>query len=387
MTLVNAGIPVLLKETDQAALDRGLATIKLNYANSVKSGRFTQEVVDRRLAIITPTLSYSGFASVDLVIEAVFEGMALKKEVFKQLDEVCKPGAILGTNTSTLNIDEIASVVSRPEAVIGLHFFAPANVTRLLEVVRGEKSSAEVISTSMQLGRKLGKASVLVGNCVGFVGNRLFGRYCQQAQLLIEDGASVEAVDCGLTEYGMALGPFATLDLSGLDVGWRIRKEHPPVAGERQPFIEDRLCEMGRFGRKTGAGWYQYDGERRALPDPKVTEWIREWVTERGIAQRAIGTGEILDRTLWALVNEGARTLEEGYVARASDIDTIYVNGYGFPAWRGGPMWYADRVGLQTVYARMLEFQEKFGEFWRPANLLQKLAEQGTGFYESSKQS
>ena len=385
MTLVNAGIPVLLKDTDQAALDRGLATIRTNYANSVKSGRFSQQTVDHRLASITPTLSYDSFANVDLVIEAVFEGMAVKKEVFRQLDEVCKPGAILATNTSTLNIDEIASAVSRPEAVIGTHFFTPANVTRLLELVRGKQSSPEVIATCMQLARKIGKVGVLVGNCVGFVGNRMFGRYCQQAQLLIEDGASVEAVDRTLTEFGMALGPLATLDMSGLDVGWRIRKEHPAELTGRQPFMEDRLCELGRYGRKTGAGWYKYDEQRRAVPDSEVAGLVRKWANEAGIIQRAIEPAEILDRCLWGLVNEGARILEEGFALRVSNIDTIFVNGYGFPAWRGGPMWYADTVGLKIVYDRICEFYREYGEIWRPAPLLERLAKQGKSFYESNQ--
>ncbi len=382
MVLANAGIPVLLKEADQAALDRGLATIKSNYANSVKRGRFTEQAADERLKRITPTLSYDDFAKVDLVIEAVFEGMALKKEVFKELDRVCKPGTILASNTSTLSIDEIAAVTSRPEFVIGTHFFSPANVMRLLEIVRGKATSKEVIATCMQLSKTLGKVGVLVGNCRGFVGNRMFGPYRREAQFLVEEGASIEAVDKALVDFGNAMGPLAVGDLAGLDVGWRIRKEyrHLEVPGIRQPFLEDNLCELGRFGQKTGAGWYKYDDQRRASPDPAVDELIRKWVAEAGIAQRQISAEEITDRCIYALVNEGARILEEGYALRASDIDIIYLNGYGFPAHRGGPMWYADTVGLKKVYERVSEFHRQHGEIWKPAPLLKRLAEQGKTF-------
>jgi 3-hydroxyacyl-CoA dehydrogenase len=387
MVLANAGIPVILKEADQSALDRGLATIQSNYANSVQRGRFSPEVAGERLKRITPTQTYDDFSGVDLVIEAVFEGMALKKEVFKELDRVCKPGAILASNTSTLSIDEIASSTSRPASVIGTHFFSPANVMRLLEIVRGKATSKEVIATCMQLSKTLGKVAVLVGNCRGFVGNRMFGPYRREAQFLVEEGASVEAVDRALGDFGMAMGPLATGDLAGLDVGWRIRKEyrHLEVPGIRQPFAEDHLCELGRYGQKTGAGWYKYDDQRRATPDPFVTELIAKWVAEAGIAQRQISVAEITDRCLYALVNEGARILEEGYALRASDIDIIYVNGYGFPAYRGGPMWYADTVGLEQVYERVCEFQRQHGEIWQPAPLLKRLAGQGKTFAEFSR--
>jgi 3-hydroxyacyl-CoA dehydrogenase len=388
MVLANAGIPVLLKEADQAALDRGLATIQSNYANSVKRGRFSQQVAEERLKRITPTLTYDDFSDVDLVIEAVFEGMAFKKEVFKELDRVCKPGAILASNTSTLSIDEIASATSRPESVIGTHFFSPANVMRLLEIVRGKASSKEVVATCMQLSKTLGKVGVLVGNCRGFVGNRMFGPYRREAQFLIEEGAGVEAVDQALSDFGMAMGPLATGDLAGLDVGWRIRKEyrHLEVPGIRQQFVEDRLCELGRYGQKTGAGWYKYDDQRRASPDPAVDELIRKWVEQAGIAQRQISAAEITDRCLYALVNEGARILEEGYALRASDIDIIYINGYGFPAHRGGPMWFADTVGLKRVYDRICEFHRQHGEIWQPAPLLKQLAEQGKTFAEFGRE-
>ena len=388
MVLANASIPVLLKEADQAALDRGLATIKSNYANSVKRGRFSQEAADERFNRITPTLSYDGFSNVDLVIEAVFEGMALKKEVFKELDRVCKPGAILASNTSTLSIDEIAASTSRPEFVIGTHFFSPANVMRLLEIVRGKATSNEVVATCMQLSKTLGKVGVLVGNCRGFVGNRMFGPYRREAQFLVEEGAGIEAVDKALVDFGNAMGPLAVGDLAGLDVGWRIRKEyrHLEVPGIRQPFAEDRLCELGRFGQKTGAGWYKYDDQRRAIPDPAVDELIRKWVAETGTVQRQISAEEITDRCIYALVNEGARILEEGYALRASDIDIIYLNGYGFPAHRGGPMWYADTVGLKKVFERVSEFHRQQGETWRPAPLLKRLAEQGKTFAQFGKE-
>jgi len=385
MVFANVGIPVLVKETDQAALNRGLSNIQKNYGNSVKRGRFTQQFADERLRLIQPTLRYDGFAKVDMVVEAVFEGMALKKEVFAELDGVCKPGAILASNTSTLNINEIASATSRPQAVIGTHFFSPANVMRLLEIVRGKATGKDVIATCMQLSRKLGKIGVLVGNCMGFVGNRMFGPYRREAQFLVEEGASIEAVDNALYEFGMAMGPLATGDLAGLDVGWRIRKEyrHLQKPGLRQPFTEDRLCELGRFGQKTGAGWYKYDENRKASADPEVAALIRKWTSEAGIPQRQISSEEIVDRCLYALVNEGARILEEGYALRAVDIDIIYLNGYGFPAYRGGPMWYADTVGLKKVYERIREFQQRHGEWWEPAPLLKGLAEQGKTFAES----
>ncbi|HEX7425275.1 MAG TPA: 3-hydroxyacyl-CoA dehydrogenase NAD-binding domain-containing protein [Terriglobales bacterium] len=387
MVFANAGIPVLLKEVDQPALDRGLASIQKNYTNSVTRGRFTQQFVDQRMKLIRPTLTYEGFGQVDLVVEAVFEGMALKKEVFAQLDRVCKPGVILASNTSTLSIDEIASATSRPEAVIGTHFFSPANVMRLLEIVRGKATGNQTIATCMQLAKKLGKVGVLVGNCRGFVGNRMFHPYRRESQFLVEEGATMEAVDQALYEFGMAMGPLATGDLAGLDVGWRIRKEyrHLEKPGERQPLAEDRLCEMGRYGQKTGLGWYRYDEQRRAIPDPEVNHLVHEWAAETGIARREISAAEIVDRCVYALVNEGARILEEGIALRAVDIDIIYLNGYGFPAYRGGPMWYADTVGLKKVYDRICEFREQHGELWEPAPLLKQLTEAGKTFAAFSK--
>jgi 3-hydroxyacyl-CoA dehydrogenase len=388
MVFANAGIPVLLKDADQAALDRGLANIQRNYATSVKRGRFTQQFVDERFKLIQPTLSYDDFSQADMVIEAVFEGMALKKQVFGELDRVCRQGAILASNTSTLNIDEIASSTSRPSSVIGTHFFSPANVMRLLEIVRGKASSKEVVATCMQLSKKLGKVGVLVGNCRGFVGNRMFHNYVREATFLVEEGASVETVDRALYDFGMAMGPLATLDLAGLDVGWRIRKEyrHLEKPGVRQPFAGDRLCEIGRFGQKTGAGWYKYDENRQAIPDPDVAAWTKKWAAEAGIPQQQIPAEEIVDRCIFALVNEGALILEEGYALRAVDIDIIYLNGYGFLAYRGGPMWYADTIGLKRVYERISEFHRIHGELWEPAPLLKQLAAEGRTFANFDQQ-
>jgi 3-hydroxyacyl-CoA dehydrogenase len=382
MVFANAGIPVLLKDVDRAALDVGMGKIQKNYAGSVQRGRFTQAFVDERLKLITPVLSYDGFSSLDMVVEAVFEGMALKKTVFAELDAACPPGTILASNTSTLNIDEIASATLRPESVIGTHFFSPANVMRLLEIVRGKNSSKEVIATCMQLSKKLGKIGVLVGNCRGFVGNRMFGPYRREAQFLVEEGTEVEAVDKALVDFGNAMGPLATGDLAGLDVGWRIRKEyrHLERPGVRQPFAEDRLCEMGRYGQKTTKGWYRYDENRRSSPDPEVTALVRKWSAEAGIPQRRISAEEIVDHCIYALVNEGARILEEGYALRAVDIDIIYLNGYGFPAYRGGPMWHADAVGLQNVCQRICEFHQQHGELWDPAPLLRRLVEEKKTF-------
>jgi len=382
MVLANAGIPVLLKETDPPALNRGWDTIQKNYAASVQRGRFSQDFVDQRLRLITPTLTYDGFSDADLVIEAVFEGMSIKKKVFGELDTICKSTAILASNTSSLNIDEIARATSRSQSVIGTHFFSPANVMRLLEIVRGKLTSKEVIATCMQLSKKLGKVGVLVGNCRGFVGNRMFHPYRREAQFMVEEGAPVEVVDQALYDFGMAMGPLATGDLAGLDVGWRIRKEyrHLEKPGVRQPVAEDQLCEMGRYGQKTQAGWYRYDETRRALPDPQVGALVRKWAEEGGIEQRQISTDEIVDRCILALVNEGGRILEEGIALRAVDIDIIYINGYGFPAYRGGPMWYADALGLDKVCGRILQFQEQHGELWQPAPLLTQLAKEKRKF-------
>lgn len=388
MVFANAGIPVLLKDSDQAALDRGLANIQKNYATSVKRGRFTEAFINERLKLIQPTLSYDAFSNADVVIEAVFEGMDLKKQVFGELDRVCKRGAILASNTSTLNVDEIAAATARPSSVVGTHFFSPANVMRLLEIVRGKTTSKEVLATCMQLSKKLGKVGVLVGNCRGFVGNRMFHPYVRESVFLLEEGASVEAVDSALYDFGMAMGPLAVGDLAGLDVGWRIRKEHRHLEkpGIRHAFAGDKLCEMGRYGQKTGAGWYKYDENRKATSDPEVAQLVRKWSAEAGIPQREISKQEIVDRCIYALVNEGARILEEGIALRAVDIDIIYLNGYGFPSYRGGPMWYADTVGLKNVLLGIEEFHSQHGELWEPAPLLKRLADEGKKFSDLNKE-
>jgi 3-hydroxyacyl-CoA dehydrogenase len=389
MVYANAGIPVLLKEVDQPALDRGLATIKKNYAGSVQKGRLSQQQMDQRLALIQPTLTYDGFQNADIVVEAVFEGMELKKQVFAELDRVTRPDAVLASNTSTLDIDAIGSATSRPQQVIGHHFFSPANVMRLLEIVRGKASSPAVIATSLALAKTLGKVGVLVGNCRSFVGNRMFHPYQREAQFLLEEGATVEQVDAAVSDFGMAMGPLAVGDLAGLDVGWRIRKEyrHLEPPSRRVPLVADRLCEMGRYGQKTGAGWYRYPvGSRAPVADPEVHRLIEEAARGAGIARRTIAPAEIVERTVYALVNEGARILEEGIALRAVDIDIVYVHGYGFPAYRGGPMWYADTVGLKQVYERVRQFERQHGDLWTPAPLLERLAESGKTFADLDRE-
>jgi 3-hydroxyacyl-CoA dehydrogenase len=389
MAYANAGIPVLLKEIDQPALDRGLAAIMKNYAGSVQKGRLSQQQMNERLALIQPTLTFDGFRDVDIVVEAVFEGMELKKQVFAELGRVTRPDAVLASNTSTLDIDAIASATSRPQQVIGHHFFSPANIMRLLEIVRGRESSPAVIATSMGLAKTLGKIGVLVGNCRGFVGNRMFHPYQREAQFLLEEGATVEHVDAALADFGMAMGPMTVGDLAGLDVGWRIRKEyrHLEPAGRRVPLVADRLCEMGRYGQKTGAGWYRYaEGSRTPVADPEVQHLIEESARGARIERRTIAPEEIVERTVYALVNEGARILEEGIALRALDIDIVYVHGYGFPAYRGGPMWYADTVGLKRVYERVRQFEKQHGDLWTPAPLLQRLAESGRAFADLDKE-
>jgi 3-hydroxyacyl-CoA dehydrogenase len=389
MNYANAGIPVIIKETTQEALNRGIETIAKNYANSVKKGRFSQSVMDERMALIRPQLTYDGFDHADIIVEAVFEGMALKKQIFGEIDKIAKPDCILASNTSTLDIDEIASATQRPHMVIGHHFFSPANVMRLLEIVRGKATSKEVIATSMGLAKKLNKVGVLAGNCRGFIGNRMIHCYGREANFLVEEGAAPEQVDAALYEFGMAMGPLAMGDLAGLDVGWRIRKEfkHLEKPGVRVAHMADALCEIGRFGQKTMKGWYMYDANRNPKPDPEVTSLIEKVAKEYGIERRPITQEEIIERTIYALVNEGARILEEGIALRAVDIDIVYLNGYGFPAWRGGPMFYADTVGLKHVLAKVEEFEKRHGsDLWAPAPLLKKLAESGKTFESWDKE-
>jgi 3-hydroxyacyl-CoA dehydrogenase len=383
MSFANAGIPVTLLESRPEALERGLATIRKNYAATAAKGRLSQVEADARMARITGTLEFEQVAQADLVIEAVFEDMALKKEIFGKLDALCKPGAILATNTSRLDINEIAASITRPQSVIGLHFFSPANVMRLVEVVRGSATAPQAISGAMAVVRQIGKLPVVVGVCDGFVGNRLVAQYAREAEFLLEEGASPAQVDGALQAFGLAMGRFAMADLAGLDIGWAGRKRLAPTrpAHLRYSKVADCICEMGRFGQKTGAGFYRYEsGSRTPLPDPVVEQIIADCARESGITPRAISAEEIIERTMYALINEGAKVLEEGIVQRASDIDLIYVNGYGFPAWRGGPMFYADTVGLAHVYARICDFHRLHGEFWQPAPLLKRLAEAGKTF-------
>lgn len=384
MNFLNAGIPVVLLEMKQEALDRGLGTIRKNYENSAAKGKLTAEQVEQRMALITPTLTYDPMKDVDLVIEAVFESMDVKEQVFKTLDEVCKPGAILASNTSYLNIDKIASFTKRPQDVIGLHFFSPANVMRLLEIVRGAKTADDVLVTSLAIGKKIKKVAVISGVCDGFIGNRMLARYGAAAQGLINTGALPQQIDGALQKYGMAMGPFRMGDLAGLDIGWATRKRKAAEAGvELKPIVADKLCEAGRFGQKTGAGWYRYEaGKRDPIPDAMTEQLINEYRAANGITPRKVEDSEVVERCIFALVNEGARILEEGIAARASDIDLVYLNGYGFPAHRGGPMLYADTVGLPNVVRTLRRFAAEPGAdpSWQPAPLLVKLAEEGKTF-------
>lgn len=389
MVYANAGIPVLLKETSQEVLDRGLDNIRRNYANSVKRGRFTSQYAEERLALITPTLSYDGFSDADIIVEAVFENMAVKKQIFADIDAIAKAGAVLASNTSTLNIDEIASATRRPESVIGHHFFSPANVMRLLEIVRGQATSKQVIATSMDLAKRLRKVGVLVGNCRGFVGNRMFAPYCRESIFLVEEGNTPQQVDGVLYDFGMAMGPLAVQDLAGLDVGWRIRKEykHTEIPGIRYAELDSTLCELGHYGQKTGAGFYLYDENRKPSPHPKVMELAAAYAAKARIAQTPATPQQILERCVYALINEGAALLDEGFALRSVDIDIVYLNGYGFPSWRGGPMKYADMVGLPKVYEKVCELYAQNGYHWRPAPLLERLAKDGSTFsaYDKSK--
>jgi 3-hydroxyacyl-CoA dehydrogenase len=385
MNFANAGIPVTILETAQEALDKGLATIRKNYENSARKGRLKPAEVEKRMALLRPTLSYDDIKDADIVIEAVFEDIGVKEKVFKQLDAVMKPGAILASNTSTLDLNRIAAFTRRPQDVIGTHFFSPANVMKLLEIVRGEKTGKDVLATTMQLSKKLRKTGVVSGVCDGFIGNRMIEQYFRQAGYLVEEGASPQQVDKAIEKWGFAMGPFRMGDLAGNDVGWYIRKrryqERPDM---KYPRLMDKVCELGRFGQKTGAGMYRYQpGKRDALPDPVIDQLIARHREEIGVTPRKISDDEIVHRLLLALVNEGARILEEGIAMRASDIDMIYLTGYGFPLHRGGPMLYADVMGLYNVVDRMKQFAANpHGDaaFWTPAPLLAKLAAEGKSF-------
>jgi 3-hydroxyacyl-CoA dehydrogenase len=378
MNFANVGIPVTVIEVKQDALDRGLGVVRKNYENTASKGRMTMQDVEKRMALLTGTTDFNAVKDADIIVEAVFEEMPIKKEVFAKLDALAKPDAVLATNTSTLDVNEIASATRRPESVIGMHFFSPANVMRLLENVRGAKSSKTTIATAMAVGRRINKVPVLVGVCYGFVGNRMLHQRGIQAERLILEGALPHQVDKVLYDFGFPMGPFAMSDLAGLDVGWRIRKGR----GVRSE-VADRICELGRFGQKTGAGYYKYDDKRNPSPDSEVEKIIVDVATEMGITRRHIDDEEILQRLLYPMVNEGAKILDEKIAIRPSDIDVIWVYGYGWPVYRGGPMFWADQIGLKAVRERMLQFQKATGDaFWTPAPLLSRLADQGKGFLD-----
>ena len=385
MNFLNAGITVSMLETRQDALDRGVATIRKNYENSVKRGKLTQEKCDQRMALLRPTLDYNDIKNADIVIEAVFEDLGVKERVFTQLDAVMKPGAILASNTSTLDLNKIANFTKRPQDVVGLHFFSPANVMRLLEVVRGAATAKDVLATVMKLVKKIKKTAVVSGVCDGFIGNRMIEQYSRQAMFMLDEGASVAQIDGAIEAFGFAMGPFRMGDLAGNDIGWHIRKrryvERPEIAYSK---VGDRLCELGRFGQKTGAGWYDYKpGDRTAHPSPVVAEVLNDYRRTIGIASRQISDEEICQRLVYALVNEGAKILEEGIAQRASDIDVIYLTGYGFPLWRGGPMHYAESVGLSNVVESINGFAKNSHAdpaFWVPASNLAACAKSGKGF-------
>ncbi len=385
MNFANAGIPVKLLEMKQEFLDKGIALIRKNYENTAKKGRISMADVEKRMALIEPTLSYDDIKDVDIVIEAVFENMDVKKEVFKKLDSVCRPGAILATNTSTLDVDEIAGVTGRPEDVIGMHFFSPANVMRLLENVRGEKTADDVIATVMSFSKRIGKIGAMVGVCDGFVGNRMLHQRTRESAYLVEEGASPEQVDKVLFDFGFPMGAFTMADMAGLDVGYKVREERRKAGKieKRDSVWIDKIVEMGRYGQKTNAGVYKYEDGRTPIPDPIVKALIAECAKEAGIEQRAISDQEILERCLYPMINEGAKILEEGIAARPLDIDIIWINGYGFPGYKGGPMFWADQIGLQNIVDAYAKYAKQFGDhYWQPAPLLAKLAKEGKGFYD-----
>jgi 3-hydroxyacyl-CoA dehydrogenase len=390
MNFANIGVPVTVLESSQAALDKGLGIVRRNYESTLKKGRMTQGEFDKRLGLIRGTLSYDQLADADLIIEAVFEDMGVKKEVFETLDRKAKVGAILASNTSTLDLDKIAAVTHRPHDVVGLHFFSPANVTKLLEIVRGAKTAKYVLATSLAVAKQIKKIGVVAGVCDGFIGNRMLNAYFRQTSFLLDEGALPEQIDRALENFGFAMGPFRVGDLAGNDIGWAIRKrlyvEQPDRAYSKIP---DRICELGRFGQKTGAGWYDYKpGDRNPVPSEIVTQIVREESARLGLPRRKISDEEIVARSLYSLVNEGARVLEEGIALRSSDIDVVYIAGYGFPDFRGGPMFYADTVGLANVLRAMRGFARGYQpDAWRPAPLLQRLAAENRSFESWGTQS
>jgi 3-hydroxyacyl-CoA dehydrogenase len=376
MNFLNAGIPVTMVEVKAEALERGVGIIRKNYDNTAKKGRLTPADVETRMGLLSPTLDFDKLGDCDLIIEAVFEDMAIKKDVFTRLDKVAKPGAILASNTSYLDVNEIASVTSRPESVIGLHFFSPANVMRLLEVVRGAKTDKTVVATAMALGKKIGKVAVLVGVCHGFVGNRMLATRQIQANQLLLEGAMPWDIDRVMTDFGMPMGPFAMGDLAGLDIGWN-------RATSSSSNVREVLCEMGRLGQKSGGGFYDYDAERRATPSPVAEKIIRDFAAKQGVPQRDVSDQEILERLVYPMINEGAKILEEGIAQRASDIDVVWINGYGWPVYRGGPMFYADTIGAAKIVERLKAYQAQGGEDeFKPTALLEKLAAEGKRFQD-----
>ena len=383
MNFANAGIPVLVLDQDEKNLKRGMGVIEKNYQMMVDRGRITKEQKDMVMGLITPTLSYDDLSDVDIAVEAVYENLDLKQEIFKSLDTVTKDHAILASNTSGLDIDAIAASTNRPEKVVGTHFFSPANVMRLLEVVRGKDSSDETMATVMALGKKMGKAAVVSLNAPGFIGNRMLAGYTYQANMLLLEGALPNQVDSALESFGMSMGPFRMMDLVGLDLGWRARKlakMETPLANK----ISDALCEQERFGQKTSKGFYNYsEGSRAPNPAPENEAIYMEISDQNNIERREISDQEIIDRCILALVNEGARILEEGVAQRSGDMDIVYINGYGFPIWRGGPMFYANQQGLSNVISKMVDFSELDNNFWEPAPLLKKLAEESGSFGEA----
>ncbi|HEX9698160.1 MAG TPA: 3-hydroxyacyl-CoA dehydrogenase NAD-binding domain-containing protein [Acidobacteriota bacterium] len=383
MAFANAGIPVRVLEVDQEALDAGLEKIEQTYDSSLAKGRISQEDRDLLVSTIAGTLDYADMADADLVVEAVFEDMGLKKKVFARLDEVCRAGAILATNTSTLDVDEIAAATGRPGDVLGLHFFSPAHVMRLLEIVRGDQTAKDVVATALALAQQLKKTGVVVGVCEGFVGNRMLLAYLREAYFVLEEGALPQEVDKAICDFGFPMGPFTMLDMAGLGVGYLIRKHQAArrPAGERYSDIEDRIVEMDRLGQKTGAGWYRYQkGDRTPIPDPEIEAMIVETSEKLGIQRRTFSDAEIIERCLYPLVNEGAKLLDEGIAIRAGDIDVVWLHGYGFPRHKGGPMFWADTMGVRTIYDKLVELQAEHGDLLAPAELLEELAEQGKGF-------
>jgi 3-hydroxyacyl-CoA dehydrogenase len=390
MNFANAGIPVTVLETTQAALDKGLGTIRKNYENTLKKGRLTHDEFGKRIELITGTLSYDDIKTADLVIEAVFEDMQIKKQVFEKLDKVVKNGAILASNTSTLDLNQIAEFTRRPQDVIGLHFFSPANVSKLLEIVRGAKSAKDVVATSMAVSKQIKKVGVISGVCDGFIGNRMMNAYFRQMELLLDVGALPQQIDKGLEKFGFAMGPFRVSDLAGNDILWYIRKrlyiEYPNRVFSKTP---DRVCELGRFGQKTGAGWYDYKpGDRTPIPSDLVNKIVLEESARLGLSRRKLSDEEIVQRALCSLINEGARILEEGIALRASDIDVVYLTGYGFPDYRGGPLFYADTIGLPNILRTMREFAKGYQpDAWEPAPLLKQLASAGKAFADWGQQS